>query len=113
MKSSLARNPPHFQVIYADPPWLFKSRGSRSGRQVPYPCLSTTEIASLPIAELCAPNCVLFLWAIYPMLPDAFSVIRAWGFSFRTVAFTWVKSAGTGHRFHFGMGYWTRANPEI
>jgi site-specific DNA-methyltransferase (adenine-specific) len=47
------------------------------------------------------------------MLEDALSVIEAWGFTYKTVAFTWVKTNRSGKGFHFGLGYWTRANPEI
>lgn len=83
---------------------------SASSRRPPYPCLSTTRIARLPIQPLCATDCVLFLWAIHPLLPDALAVIRAWGFTYKTVAFTWVKRNPTGPGFHFGLGYWTRSS---
>jgi site-specific DNA-methyltransferase (adenine-specific) len=56
---------------------------------------------------------VLFLWATYPMLPEAFKVIAAWGFTYKTTAFTWVKTNPSGRGFALGLGYWTRANPEI
>ena len=111
-----------FSIIYADPPWKFRSwspystmadRDRKSGRLTPYPCLSTDQIGSLPIARLCAPDCVLFLWATYPMLPAALMVIRAWGFTYKTVAFTWAKLNPSGNGFATGMGYWTRSNPEI
>ncbi len=77
------------------------------------PCLTTPQISALPVRELAATDCVLFLWAIYPMLPDALVVINAWGFQYKTVAFTWCKQNPSGIGFHFGMGYWTRSNPEI
>src|SRR5262245_43694763 len=79
-----------YNIIYADPPWRFRSWGPKSSRRPPYRCLSTADICALPVRKLCADDCILFLWAIYPMLPDAFKVIRAWGFTFKTVAFTWV-----------------------
>ncbi len=116
-------NPPCFSIIYADPPWQFKLRRASNeegrprfgsvGRRVPYPTMNTEAICALPVARLVAPECVLFLWATYPMLPQALDVVRGWGFCYKTVAFTWVKRTRTGRRFHFGMGYWTRANPEI
>jgi N6-adenosine-specific RNA methylase IME4 len=55
----------------------------------------------------------LFLWATDPLLPRALDVIEAWGFVYKTVAFTWVKTNRTGRGFFTGLGYWTRANPEI
>jgi N6-adenosine-specific RNA methylase IME4 len=112
-----------FSIIYADPPWQYRVWRSapigmngtlhRPGRIPPYPCLSTDQLCSLPIQSLAAKDCVLFLWATYPMLPDAFRVIEAWGFRYKTVAFTWVKTTRSGSGYHFGLGYWTRANPEL
>ncbi len=114
-----------YSVIYADPPWRFSNwsphrvwcaqepRGHRVRGLAPYPCLTTSEIAALPVADLAAKDCLLFLWAVYPMLPDALEVMRAWGFAFKTCAFTRVKLRRSGTGFHLGMGFWTRANPEI
>ena len=45
-------------------------------------------------------------------MPQALEVIAAWGFAFKTVAFTWAKSNAAG-RFPIGCGYWTRSNPEM
>ena len=111
---------PRFQIIYADPQWQFKflkpfrqlpQGGSYDRhRMLPYPSLTVEEICSLPVASICAADCVLFLWATYPMLPDAFKVIAEWGFEFKTVGFTWVKRTRRDTAFHFGMGYWTRAS---
>ena len=47
------------------------------------------------------------------MLPRALEVIGAWGFTYKTIAFTWTKTTATGDRFPIGMGFWTRANPEL
>jgi N6-adenosine-specific RNA methylase IME4 len=113
-----------FPIIYADPPWRLKNwsmeeearpgeRWARRRGPAPYPCLNTEQIAVLPVHSIAAADCVLFLWATYPMLSAALAVIAAWGFVYKTVAFTWVKLNPSGHGFHFGMGYWTRANPEI
>lgn len=118
---------PIFNVIYADPPWLYtkwsdgpqqappgkaKPAGQRV-RPVPYPCMPTKDICALPVQQLADRDCVLFLWAIYPKLPDAFEVIRAWGFVYKTVAFTWTKLNPSGRGFAYGLGYWTRSNPEL
>lgn len=101
-----------FAVIYADPPWGYRT-WSAGGRQAPYPTLPTADICALPVRELAAEDCALFLWTTYPFLPDALAVVQAWGFRFRTVAFTWVKLNPSGRGYAFGLGYWTRANPEV
>jgi N6-adenosine-specific RNA methylase IME4 len=65
------------------------------------------------LMTICNPNCVLFIWAIDPMLPQAFKVIESWGFTYKTVAFTWAKKNKKSEGFFTGLGYWTRANPEM
>jgi N6-adenosine-specific RNA methylase IME4 len=100
-------------AILADPPWHWQARSPKGdGRAPPYARMSLAEIAALPVGELAAPDCALFLWAIDPMLPQALKVIEAWGFAYKTVAFTWVKASASGG-YPIGCGYWTRANPEM
>jgi N6-adenosine-specific RNA methylase IME4 len=107
----LPRSP--FSVVYADPPWHWKTRSPKGdGRAPPYQRMSLEQLWLLPVAQLAAPNCALFLWAIDSMLPEALSVISAWGFRYKTIAFTWAKTGKNGG-FPIGCGYWTRANPEM
>ena len=49
----------------------------------------------------------------FPQLPEAFKVIKAWGFRYKTVAFVWIKQNKSGKGYFFGLGYWTRSNAEI
>ena len=53
--------------------------------------MSIDELCALPVESLAAKDCLLFLWATFPMLPEALRLIKAWGFSFKTVAFVWLK----------------------
>ena len=69
-------------------------------------------IYNLPVQDLSAKDCVLFLWATYPKLPEAIKTLQCWGFRYSSVAFTWIKTT-KNDKWHFGLGYWTRANPEI
>ena len=48
------------------------------------------ELCALPVETLAAKDCLLFLWATFPMLPEALRLIQAWGFTFKTVAFVWL-----------------------
>lgn len=98
-----------YNIIYADPPWQFQAGG---GRKPPYPVMKYRDICSLPVDGITAENCILFLWATDPQLPDAINLIEDWGFKYKTVAFTWVKS-GKNTDFTIGLGYWTRGNPEM
>jgi len=103
-----------YGVIYADPAWTFKTwseKGTGRGAVAHYRVSPFEALAAMNVAQYAAPDSVLFLWATDPLLPEAFKLIEAWGFKFKTVAFTWAKTTKTG-KFHFGNGYWTRANPE-
>ena len=75
--------------------------------------MSIKDICALPVRELAAPDCTLFLWVTFPVLPETFEVIKAWGFEYKTVAFCWVKRNSKSAGWFFGMGNWTRANAEI
>jgi len=103
-------------VILADPPWQYKvwSRDTGLGRSAEshYPTMSIEELTTLPVASIAAPDCVLFCWVTWPLLYEAAPVWKAWGFTYRTAAFAWVKVTKNGKP-AFGMGYWTRANTEI
>lgn len=100
-------------MIYADPPWRYGTWKGQGVAERHYPTMSIEEIKALPVAELADRDCILFLWATFPMLPEALDVLRAWGFRFKTVAFTWIKLAPKTNRIFWGMGYWTRSNAEI
>ena len=128
--AGLPRN--HYGVVLADPPWRFevwsgetavKARDSKityTSANVHYQTMTPTEIAALPVADLAAEDCALFLWISWPVLVQAMSLIEAWGFTYKTCAFCWVK-ANTSQIDMFrddadarmGMGYWTRANSEV
>jgi N6-adenosine-specific RNA methylase IME4 len=105
-----------YQIIYADPPWSFnfQKRNSLSdeakGRL--YPTTRGQDIVDLPVSEIAADNAVLFLWVMSSELPLALDVIKGWGFTYKTVAFTWVKTTVNG-KYCFGGGNWTRSNPEL
>ena len=47
------------------------------------------------------------------MLKEALDVIDAWGFTYKTVAFNWVKQNKNGAGLFMGLGNWTRSNSEI
>lgn len=71
------------------------------------------ELAALPVSDLADTDCALFLWATFPQLPEALRLIRAWGFSYKTVAFVWLKTNRRSHTWFYGLGFWTRSNAEI
>ena len=114
--------PGGFGAILADPPWAFETFAGPAvptqGDQ-PYKTMSNEAIAALPVRDLAARNCVLFLWVTWPCLLAGIDTIRAWGFSYKTCAFCWVKADGAQMQMfeefpvQIGTGYWTRANSEV
>ena len=113
----------HYRVIYADPPWTFSTysrKGKGRSAEAYYDCMSLEEIQGVPVKQWAAKDCVLFLWTTDPLLEQALGVIRAWGFTYKTVGFHWAKLKRsavhhqyTDESFFSGLGFWTRANPEL
>jgi N6-adenosine-specific RNA methylase IME4 len=91
-----------FELILADPPWSFGSPDSDYAPEQHYPCMTIDQIKQMivPAAE----DCVLFLWAVNTLLPEALEVLKAWGFSYRSCA-VWVKPS-------IGPGVWLRQRHE-
>jgi site-specific DNA-methyltransferase (adenine-specific) len=107
---------PPFSVIYADPPWnytVFDDKHGGRGERHYYNTMRLADICELPIKQIAADDCALFLWATLPMLPEALLTLRAWDFAYKTTAFVWVKENKSGRGYFFGMGTWTRSNTEI
>ncbi len=102
-------------IIYADPPWDYmrptRKAGSFNRLRTPYPTLSTAQLCHLPVQSIAHTHCVLFLWTTDAALPGALQVIKAWGFSYKTVAFVWSKRTKS-HTPHHAWGHWTLKNTE-
>ena len=75
--------------------------------------MSIEELCALPVADIAAEDSALFLWATFPQLPEALRLIKAWGFSYKTVAFVWLKLNKKAYTWFYGLGFWTRGNAEI
>ena len=104
-----------YSIIYADPPWHYndKAQAGRRGAAYKYPTLLPVKIEELPVKSIAADNSALFLWVTYPQLPVGLSVLHAWGFQYKTVAFTWIKLNSKKLTPFMGGGSYTRANAEI
>ena len=75
--------------------------------------MDSKDICKFPIKNITADDCVLFMWVTMPKLNECFELIKAWGFEFKTCAFTWIKMNKKSNSLFWGMGSWTRANAEI
>ncbi len=107
--------PMKYGAILADPPWRYDLRseaGEAKSPQAHYACMTIPQIAALPVHQLAGSDCVLWMWATAPMVPQALSVMAAWGFRFVTMG-TWAKQSKTGRAWAFGTGYVFRSAAEF
>lgn len=115
-----------YNIIYADPPWRFRGFGKKNniagekccipeiGPASHYDVQDIHWIKNLPVNEWAAPDAVLLLWVTDPLLEEGLDTMHDWGFTYKTVAFTWAKQGRVNKsRWHIGMGFYTRANPEM
>lgn len=82
-----------YNIIYADPPWSYKDKALSGNRGAccKYPVMSIEDICNLPVNQIADKDCILFMWVTMPKLNECFKVMEAWGFEYKTSAFTWVK----------------------
>lgn len=107
----------HFGAILADPPWAFRTYSGK--HTTPHRCaedhyvtVPKEGLAALPVGTLAAKDCALFMWVVDSHIAEGIDLGRAWGFEYKTRAFTWRKLTVTGKSM-IGMGYWTRKQTEI
>ena len=106
----------HYKIIYADPPWAYKvwsKKGQGRSAESHYKTMNLDDICNLKIDKIADENSVLLMWATAPCLEQAFKVLSSWGFTYKTVAFTWIKQNKKQPTLFWGMGYYTRANAEF
>ena len=101
-----------YQIIYADPPWRYSDRGCNGACEKHYETMTLKEICNLPLRRITDDNCVLFIWATYPMLREALMVIEEWGFTYKSIGFQWLKLNKKALTPFYGLGRWTRGNTE-
>lgn len=118
MKVDIYNTDKKYHIIYADPPWQYKvwSRDTGLGRSAEshYKTMNKKEIQDMgeTIERISEKDCALFLWVTMPNLIEGLELIKKWGFTYKTCAFSWMKVYSNGNPF-VGMGYWTRSNLEI
>lgn len=98
-----------FRVIYADPPWAYNDarqtgdNRETTGVDAHYASMPLEDIKAMDVKSLAAPDSVLLMWGVFPLLPEVLEVIEAWGFKYKT-AFVWDKE-----RTNFGSYHDARA----
>jgi N6-adenosine-specific RNA methylase IME4 len=100
-----------FGTVVADPPWRFINR---TGKVAPehkrlsrYDTMTTAEIAALPVSDVTADKSHLYLWAPNALVPEAFEVMKAWGFTYKAMV-VWHKVRQDGGSDGRGVGFYFR-----
>lgn len=97
--------PDKFRIIYADPPWQYSDarqtgdHRESTGAIHHYSTMTVDELKALKVKALAADDCVLLMWATFPLLPGALDLLKAWGFTYKT-AFIWDKGHGAFGSYH-------------
>lgn len=93
-----------YNVIYADPPWSYENKSlkgdgateiSIDGR---YDLMTLDLLKAMPISSITEKDAVCFMWATNPLLPEAFELLKAWGFKYKTILM-WKKTSCSGYWF--------------
>lgn len=117
-----------YQIVYADPPWDYKVKTSwtlteggfrntvdkvKNGSNTEkYPTLSNEDIAALPIKDIIANDAACFMWTTDTHLPYAIEIMKAWGFTYKTIGFVWVKKEKSGKQVKM-LAPWTNKGAEL
>ena len=104
-----------YKVILADPPWKYSDdRKHKPGYAgITYDVMRTQDICDIPVKDIADDESMLFLWTTMPMIPDALKVMKAWGFKYKTCAFTWIKTNPRSGTPAYLMGQYTMGSTEL
>lgn len=115
-----------YNTIYADPPWSYDNKktgralngtGANMAADDKYNTMSLQDLCDLPVRSVTEKDCILFMWAVVPMMPEAFKVIESWGFQYKTML-TWrvrscLRGWDTGSGANVSTCLWLpRVNPK-
>lgn len=103
-----------YNIIYADPPWQYGSKATRSGKPglLDYPTMSLNELCAMPVNKIAADNSALFMWYTGSFSLEAITVGLAWGFKPIRIDKVWIKKTSKGNR-HAPVGPWGMSDCEF
>lgn len=99
-----------YSTILMDPPWTYNNRAKGSADRK-YDLMSLNDLKTLNIQKLAKNDCVLFMWATFPLLPEAIELIKSYNFTYKS-GLSWHKKTSKG-KDYFGNGYIFRSAAEL
>ena len=118
MKVDIFNTNKKYNIIYLDPPWLYNARNNKGtrfgcGAGGYYPLMTMEQIQNLPIREISDKNCAIFMWCTFPYLDKQIKLFEKWGFKYKTLGFSWIKTNKRDGKPFFGVGYYAKSNCEV
>lgn len=113
-----------YDLLYVDPPRWYNSRKTVWERndktkfwwwaEKHYPLMRDKELLDMKdfIQQISEDNCIIFMRATMPRLDFAISLMEQWWFSYKTVAFTRVKT-NRDWTYRINPWYYTASNIEL
>lgn len=110
-----------YNIIYADPPWSYYNDSNAKPdcttvvgmRRPPYPVMSSNNIMNLPVKNITADDCILFIWTTDYHLEKCLQTINLWGFNYKTFGFVWAKKTKKGKPVCFTGAYTMKSGCEL
>lgn len=107
-----------YGAILIDPPvpfagWIPSVNNRTAASKYDLMTWDTLKALGPLIDAVAAPDCCMFLWVCSPLLVETMDLIQAWRWTYKTTAFTWIKTNKDRMSMALKMGYWTRANAEF
>lgn len=98
MKVDIYNTKNKYSIVYADPPWQYRSKECLAKKSIlngelntHYPTMTMDELKQIPINEFTEKDSLLFMWVVSPMLDECIELLKCWGYKYATVAFIWDK----------------------
>ena len=110
MKVDIFNTENKYQIIYADPPWKYKTNWGNGSNEHTYKTMDFEDICMLPVAEITDREAHLYLWVTNPFIKQGLELCSRWGFEYKTLI-TWIKTYNDGSP-EMGMGYYFRSCTE-
>jgi N6-adenosine-specific RNA methylase IME4 len=107
--------PKRYKAILVDPPWSYndKCHSGKRGVEYKYSTMKLSDLKRLNVQNISDDNCAMFMWVTAPQMEAGLELMEAWGFQYKTIAFTWIKHYPKSGKLCWGMGNYTRANAEF
>jgi N6-adenosine-specific RNA methylase IME4 len=106
-----------YNIIYADPPLQYNNKmishnGNNSSPDIHYNTMKFDDICNMNIKSICEKDCALFIWSSSCYIDGVIKIMKAWGFTYKTIAFTWIKQSKNNIPVKL-MGHWTLSSCDF